>query len=172
MENKKNGKRLVLLPLPLQGHINPMLQLADILHSKGFSITVLHPTFNYPNPSNFPHFTFRSFADNLSESEASTSDLLNFVRLLNIRCVKPLRDCLAELLSAGSEEPISCLISDALFYFTQGVANSLKLPRIVLRTTNASSFVPFVAFPLLRERGYLPTDGTFLFSFDLALDSN
>ncbi|KAK0591898.1 hypothetical protein LWI29_009959 [Acer saccharum] len=38
----------------------------------------------------------------------------------------------------------------------KAVADKLKLPRIVLRTGGASSFVVFAAFPLLRERGYLP----------------
>ncbi|KAK7828062.1 udp-glycosyltransferase 76f1 [Quercus suber] len=63
---------------------------------------------------------------------------------------------MVKLLSDVSEEPISCLISDAFFYFTQAVADSLRLPRVVLRTGGLSSFVVFVAFPLLRERGYLP----------------
>ncbi|KAK7828065.1 udp-glycosyltransferase 76f1 [Quercus suber] len=61
-----------------------------------------------------------------------------------------------KLLSDVSEEPISCLISDSLFYFTQAVAENLKLPRVVLRTGGLPSFVDFAAFPLLRERGYLP----------------
>ncbi|KAL8512741.1 hypothetical protein ACS0TY_019031 [Phlomoides rotata] len=36
------GRRLIIFPLPLQGHINPVFQLANILHSRGFSITILH----------------------------------------------------------------------------------------------------------------------------------
>ncbi|PPD70856.1 hypothetical protein GOBAR_DD32266 [Gossypium barbadense] len=111
MEQRK-GRRLVLFPLPLQGHINPMFDLANILHSRGFSITIIHTTFNSPNPSNYPHFTF--------------------------------------------QEPIACLISDAILYFTQDVANELKVPRMVLRTGAASSFCVFSSFPLLREKGYLP----------------
>lgn len=155
MEQRK-GRRLVLFPLPLQGHINPMLQLADILHSKGFSITIIHTNFNSPNPSVHPNFTFRSIADGLLESEASTSDVVLLLKLLNAKCVEPFRDCLLKLLSDVSEEPVSCLISDAGFYFTQAVADSLNLPRIVLRTGGLSSFIIFAAFPLLRERGYIP----------------
>lgn len=160
MEQRK-GRRLVLFPLPLQGHINPMLQLADILHSKGFSITIIHTNFNSPNPSLHPNFTFRSIADGLLESEASTSDVVLLLKLLNAKCVEPFRDCLLKLLSDVSEEPVSCLISDAVFYFTQAVADSLNLPRIVLRTGGLSSFIIFAAFPLLRERGYIPIQGMF-----------
>ncbi|KAB2596205.1 UDP-glycosyltransferase 76F1-like [Pyrus ussuriensis x Pyrus communis] len=80
MEQSK-GRRLILCPLPFQGHINPMLEL-------------------------------------------------------------PFRECLAELLSDGmnSENPIACLISDPLFNFTRSVAESFKLPTIILRTGCAASF--------------------------------
>ncbi|KAK7828064.1 udp-glycosyltransferase 76f1 [Quercus suber] len=158
MEQRK-GRRLVLFPLPFQGHINPMLLLATILHSKGFSISIIHTNFNSLNPSKFPNFSFHSIPDGILESEASSSDLVALVKLLNMKCTDPLRDCITKLLSDASEEPISCLISDALFYFTQAVADSLKLPRVVLRTGGLSSFVVFAAFPLLRERGYLPIQG-------------
>ncbi|AES71065.1 putative cytokinin 7-beta-glucosyltransferase [Medicago truncatula] len=148
------GCRLLLIPLPLQGHINPMLQLAQILYSNGFSITIIHTSFNSLNPSNYPHFNFCCIKDGLSESSAS--NLLNLVVELNIRCVKPFKECLGKLLCDVSEEPIACLISDAMCYFTQDVATSFKLPRLVLRTGGASSFVAFAAFPYLRENGYFP----------------
>lgn len=137
-----------------------MLQLAQILHSKGFSITIIHTTFNSPNPSNYPHFSFSCIQDNLSETETSASDLLNFIVALNVKCLVPFKDCVEKLLSDVSEEAVvSCFISDALCYFTQAVADSLQLPRIVLRTGGVSSFVAFTAFPSLREKGYVPIQG-------------
>ncbi|KAB1220161.1 UDP-glycosyltransferase 76E9 [Morella rubra] len=46
-KNRQRPRRLlVLLPCPFEGHINPMLQLGTILHSKGFSITIVQPQFN------------------------------------------------------------------------------------------------------------------------------
>ncbi|XP_028054483.1 UDP-glycosyltransferase 76F1-like isoform X2 [Camellia sinensis] len=127
MQQTRQRHRVVLLPLPLQGHINPMLQLANILHSHGFSITIiLHTSFPSPNPSNYPHFTFLSFPDGLSQSEASTTDLLSLILLLNLRCINPFRDCL------------------------------VKLSRLVLRTGGVSSYAAFAAFPTLFEKGYFP----------------
>jgi hypothetical protein len=155
-ENK--GLRLLLIPLPLQGHINPMLQLAQILHSNGFSITIIHTSFNSLNPSNYPHFNFYCIQDGMSQSEYSSS-LLNFVIELNTRCVEPFKECLGKLMCDVSKEPIACLISDAMCYFTQDVANRFQLPRIVLRTGGACSFVAFGAFPFLREKGYMPIQG-------------
>ncbi|BAT85975.1 hypothetical protein VIGAN_04358100, partial [Vigna angularis var. angularis] len=170
----RKGRRLLLIPLPVQGHINPMLQLAEILHSKGFSITIIHTTFNSPDPSNYPHFTFSFFQDGLSQTQPS--DLLNFLVELNVKCVHPFKDCVTKLLRTdqAAEEPVACLISDAICYFTQAVADNLQLPRIVLRTSGISSYVAFLAYPLFRQRGYIPTQGSLLshFSFHFCLSKN
>ncbi|CAK7325779.1 unnamed protein product [Dovyalis caffra] len=133
-----------------------MIQLANILHSKGFSITIIHTTFNSPDPSKYRHLTFHCIQEELTETEASTTDIIDLVSFLNIKCVAPFRDCVSKLLSDAAEDPIACLISDAIFHFTNAVSKSLKLPRIVLRTGGASSFRVFTAFPLLKEKGYLP----------------
>lgn len=134
-----------------------MLQLAEILHSHGFSITVVHAQFNSPNPSMHPHFTFCPISDGfVREGEASEADVVSLLCQLNITFVEPFRDCMVRLLSDAEEEPIACLITDAIWSFTQAVSDPLKLPRIVLRTSSISSFLAFAAFPLLRDRGYLP----------------
>ncbi|XP_010264016.1 PREDICTED: UDP-glycosyltransferase 76F1-like [Nelumbo nucifera] len=153
---EKRGVRLVLFTLPLQGHINPMLQLATILHSRGFSITFVHTHFNSPNSSNYPHFTFIPISDGLSDAQASMEDVVALSAALNVSCVEPFRERLARLLSDQSEEPIACLISDVIMHFTQSVADSLKLPRIVLRTSGVSAFRAFAAFPILRQKGFIP----------------
>ncbi|CAI9772962.1 unnamed protein product [Fraxinus pennsylvanica] len=151
------GRQLILFPLPLQGHISPMLQLATILYSKGFSITIVHTKFNSPNPTNYPHFNFYPISDGLSESQSSPSDVLSLLSLLNQNCIAPFQEALAQLLADKSGDPIACLISDAILYFTSAVAKNFNLPRIVLRTGGVSSFLAFAAFPLLLEKGYIPT---------------
>ncbi|GKU92038.1 hypothetical protein SLEP1_g5819 [Rubroshorea leprosula] len=155
MEQRK-GQRLVLFPFPFQGHINPIIQLGNILHSKGFSITIICTNFNSPNPSNYPDFDFHFINENLSEDEKCNPNIVALIQLINVRCAQPLRDCLAELLSNVSKEPIACLISDFACHFTQAVADELKLKRIVMRTGGATSSSAYAAFPLLREKGYLP----------------
>ncbi|KAG9130785.1 hypothetical protein Leryth_020016 [Lithospermum erythrorhizon] len=153
--------RLILFPSPLQGHINPMLQLAHILHSNSFSITILHTKLNSPDPSHHPHFTFLALDDGLSQTESSMEeDIIELTRLINVKCVDPLRASLRKLLDdqqvSGTGERIACLISDAALYATREVAESVKLRRIVLRTGGVSSFVIFKEIPMLLEKGYLP----------------
>ncbi|KNA24613.1 hypothetical protein SOVF_013920 isoform B [Spinacia oleracea] len=159
--HKKMGQRLVLFPLPLQGHQTPMLQLANILHSKGFLISIVHTHFNSPNPANHPHFTFHPIPESLLGCKASVSDVIGLLNTLNINCVVPFKDLLAQILSENAaKEPVSCLITDAMWHFTQDVADSLMLPRIVLRTSNPSSFVAFTYLSLFREKGYLSSQGS------------
>ncbi|KAF7132874.1 hypothetical protein RHSIM_Rhsim09G0169700 [Rhododendron simsii] len=148
-----NNGRLVLFPTPAQGHINPMLQLANILHSRGFSITLIHTHFNSPAQSDDRHFTFLPISDRLSLTEASMENLLSFPTLLSSNCAAPFQDCLAGLLADG---PIACLITDAIWHFSQSVAEGFGIPRIVLRTGSVSSFLVYAALPMMREKGYLP----------------
>ncbi|XP_065870072.1 UDP-glycosyltransferase 76B1-like isoform X2 [Euphorbia lathyris] len=156
MQQTKYGRKILLFPLPLQGHINPMIQLANILHSKGFSIVIIHTSFNSLDSSNYRHFTFHSIPDRLSEDEASTEDVIALLSILNVRCVEALRNCLAKLVL---DECLGCLITDVMWYFARGVAEQFKIPTIGLRTTNVCSFLGFAAFPLLRDLGYLSIHG-------------
>ncbi|KAI7749536.1 hypothetical protein M8C21_006278 [Ambrosia artemisiifolia] len=156
VEPQSNNRRLVLFPLPFQGHINPMLQLANILHTKGFKIIIIHTDFNSPNQSNYPQFTFVSISAGLSKSKDGSLNLdtSNYViNFLNKSCIEPFTVCMAKLLEL---EPVTCLISDAIWHFTQSVADSLKLKRIVLRTSSMSCIPVYAAF-VLGEKSYFKT---------------
>ncbi|CAF1696461.1 UDP-glycosyltransferase 76C4 [Brassica napus] len=159
---KSNGQRVILFPLPLQGCINPMLQLAMILHSRGFSITVIHTRFNPPKPSSHPLFTFLQIPDGLSEAETRTHDVTLLLTRLNRSCKSPFRDCLTKLLqseTAEGKQRISCLIHDAQWIFTQSLAHSLNLPRLVLNTYKVSFFHGHFVLPHLRRQRLPPLQG-------------
>ncbi|XP_019099667.1 PREDICTED: UDP-glycosyltransferase 76E11-like [Camelina sativa] len=69
MEENQGRRRLVLVPVPAQGHISPMTQLAKSLHSKGFTITVIQTKFNHFIPSDdFTDFQFFTIPESLLES--------------------------------------------------------------------------------------------------------
>ncbi|KAK3422565.1 hypothetical protein EUGRSUZ_G03009 [Eucalyptus grandis] len=155
--NQRNNHRLILFPLPFQGHINPMLQLGRILYARGFSITILHTNFNAPDPSSHPHFAFRSIADGLDQSKASKSDIPGLISLLNTLCVSPFEECLREMMSlqGGEAVPVACLISDSLFSFTCGVAERLKVRALMLRTGCATCLYLYTICPVLKEK-YFP----------------
>ncbi|KAG2673325.1 hypothetical protein I3760_13G085400 [Carya illinoinensis] len=156
---QKHRRRLVLLPCPFQGHINPMLQLGSFLHSKGFSITVIHCKFNSPNPSNQPSFEFIPFQDGLSCNDVSSGDIVRIIQRANVGCKSHLHECLSQIITqrrGGQKDDVACIIHDELMYISQAVANSLKLPSIVFRTTCAATSLARTAIPILKAEGYIP----------------
>ncbi|KFK24985.1 hypothetical protein AALP_AA8G051500 [Arabis alpina] len=157
---KSNGLRVILFPSPLQGCINPMIQLAKILYSRGFSVTVIHTRFNAPKSSNHPLFNFLEIEDSLSEADTRNHDINLMLTLLNQRCESPFRDCLTKLLQSSEtgeeKQRISCLIDDSQWIFTQPLANSLNLPRLALIATKVSFFLGHFVLPKLRRERYLP----------------
>ncbi|XP_010516155.1 PREDICTED: UDP-glycosyltransferase 76F1-like [Camelina sativa] len=153
-----------MFPLPFPGHFNPMIELAEIFHHRGFSVTILHTSYNFPDPSRHPHFTFRNVPHNkegeeedpLSQSETSGMDLIALIRQLKQSYAEPFRQSLAAEVRGGGDT-VCCLVSDAIWgRNTADVAGEIGVRRVVLRTGGAASFCAFAAFPLLRDKGYLP----------------
>nr|KYP35537.1 Cytokinin-N-glucosyltransferase 1 [Cajanus cajan] len=139
--------RLVLIPPPFQGHITPMLQLATILHSKGFSITIAHDNFNSPNPSNHPNFSFLPLFYGLSETQISSKNFVDITATLNAKCVSPLKELLVDQIEKANmnHEKIACVIYDGLMYSIESVARELKLASIILRVTCATNLLTYHA---------------------------
>lgn len=153
---KRKGKRVLLFPLSIQGHLNPMLQLGDILYSNGFDITVIHTKFNTPNKANYPNFSFHSIPDGLLPSEANADRVIRLIIRLNNTCGNPLREALGKILADDTDGSIACLIIDVDWWITHPIADTFKLPVISLRTSSIFSFLVFAAFPQLRAQGYFP----------------
>ncbi|KAE8039175.1 hypothetical protein FH972_011613 [Carpinus fangiana] len=141
---EKQGKRclrVVLVPCPFQGHINPMLQLGSILHSNGFSITVVHVQYNSPDPSTHPVFSFIPLPDSSSDQSIIGGRSVDFLLELNAKCKARFPECLAQVMTQiGLHDRIACIIYDEFMYFSEETAKDLKLPSIILRTASASNF--------------------------------
>ncbi|KAL5055869.1 hypothetical protein RYX36_036551 [Vicia faba] len=157
MENQIRP-HLVLIPPPLKGHITPMLQLATILHSKGFFINIAHTYFNSPNPSNHPNFNFLPFFDGLSNTQITSKNFVDIASTLNTNCASPLKETLIHHKAKLEEhdEKIACIIYDGFFHFIDSLAKELKLPSIVFRTTSATNILTYHVCAHLHAKGYLP----------------
>ncbi|EXB30471.1 UDP-glycosyltransferase 76E2 [Morus notabilis] len=153
----QRSHRLVLVPCPYEGHLNPMLQLGTVLHFKGFSITVAHTIYNSPNPHNLPDFSFLPMPDGLSDRGVTSMDVVGDVLAVNENCREIFQRSL-EKLKETQGEIISCIISDELMFFAEDVANNLKIPSIILRTTNAATSFARSGLVKLKEKGLLSQD--------------
>ncbi|KAF8731800.1 hypothetical protein HU200_015738 [Digitaria exilis] len=168
----RRRRRVLFFPLPYQGHINPMFQLAGVLHSRGFAITVFHTHFNAPDASFHPdyHFVLVS-GDVMSPTPADSPDTVQatveHILAVNRSCEAPFRHLLAVLLARRlwlpvpeqeeeEEDDVACLVADAHLLTLLDVARELGVPTMALRTGSAACFRFFTAFPLLCDKGYLP----------------
>ncbi|XP_024019640.1 UDP-glycosyltransferase 76B1 [Morus notabilis] len=145
-ERIKKFVHLVLVPCPLQGHMSPMLHLAKLLHSKGFLITIICTQLDPASPSCYPNLSFKTLFDiDAIASELSYNsfdgDVVLYLCVLNNKCTTPFRDCLSKLQQNSSYGPVSCIVYDAVMYFAAAIADEVDIPRIVLRTSSATTFL-------------------------------
>ncbi|KAJ4750815.1 UDP-Glycosyltransferase superfamily protein [Rhynchospora pubera] len=152
------GKRVLLFPLPYQGHINPMLEVAAILHSRGFSITIFHTNYNSIDSTKYPSYRFILVDDQeiSSQFRPAIEDTMHRLIAWNNSCEQLFLDSLTSVISEKSEEPVACLIRDTHWYNLQYLANRLGVPTLVLRIGSAATLNWFLAFPRLFKKGFIP----------------
>nr|XP_043606039.1 7-deoxyloganetin glucosyltransferase-like [Erigeron canadensis] len=156
---------VVCIPAPVQGHINPMLKLAKILHSKGFDITFINTEFNHQRLvrsrgsdalRGLPSFRFETFPDGLPTPENldATQEVTSLARSLEDNCLGALKELISKL--GASYSPVTCIMADLLMGFTRAAAKELDIPEFFLWTSGASSLLCFEQFSYLLEKGLMP----------------
>ncbi|TVU39930.1 hypothetical protein EJB05_13374, partial [Eragrostis curvula] len=150
--------RVAVFPLPFQGHISPMLQLAGALHARGLAVTVLHTAFNAPDPTRHPGFSFVAVPDAVPATVPSNG----IAKILALNAVMEasghVRDALASLMAEEDEKPrLACLVIDSTLTAAQKAAAGLGLSTLVLHTGSAACFRLFRSYDMLHDKGYLPS---------------
>jgi hypothetical protein len=145
----------VLTPYPLQGHINPMLKLAKLLHLRGFHITFVNTEYNHkrllksrgPNSlDGFIDFNFETIPDGLTPMDGDgdvTQDIPSLCQSIRKNFYQPFVELLARFKDSaisGLVPPVTCLVSDCLMPFTIQVTEKLALPILLFSPTSASAF--------------------------------
>ncbi|GKA99899.1 hypothetical protein Tco_0827893 [Tanacetum coccineum] len=159
----------VCIPAPLQGHINPMLKLAKILHSKGFDITFVNTEFNHQRLirsqghqtlNGLPSFRFETIPDGLPPPENidATQDLLSLVKSVDETCFGPFKSLVAKV--SASYSPVTCIVSDLVLGFTLDAAKELDIPEFLLWTSGTGSLICYDQYPNLLEKGLMPLKGS------------
>ncbi|XP_030509618.2 7-deoxyloganetin glucosyltransferase [Cannabis sativa] len=160
----------VCIPFPVQGHINPMMKLAKLLHLKGFHITFVNTQFNHnrllksrgPNSlDGFPDFRFESIPDGLPMTEQkadATQDILSLCVSTEKNCIGPFRELLLQLNDSTSSgvPPVSCVVSDGFMSFTIKAAEEFGVPIALYWTISACGFMGFLHYRQLLEKEIIP----------------
>ena len=159
-------RRVLLFPVPFQGHLTPMLQLAGALHARGgggLGVTVFYAAFNAPDPARHPAaFRFVPVGEGVPSADllpsGSDADFAGALLRLNDHLREPFRDRLRQALAEEEEGggAAACLVVDSNLRGMQLVAEELGVPTLVLRTGAAACLVAYMAFPALCDKGLLP----------------
>ncbi|CAH9078448.1 unnamed protein product [Cuscuta europaea] len=156
----------VCLPYPAQGHINPMLQLAKLLHHHDFHITFVNTAFNHRRLQKsrqagslpeLPSFRFETIPDGLPPSDAdATQDIPSLCESTTTTCLGPFKELLARLNGDPATPPVSCIVSDGIMSFTLAAGDELGVPVVFLWTISACGFLGYMHYAQLMENGYTP----------------
>ncbi|PON56508.1 UDP-glucuronosyl/UDP-glucosyltransferase [Parasponia andersonii] len=164
--------RVLIFPLPAQGHVNSMLKLAELLALAGLHVTFLNSDYIHDRLircndvetrfSKYPGFLFRTISDGLEDHHPRTGNRVLDSFFLMMEKIKPaLREMLVSgQLGSGESPLVTCIISDGIFGgLTIDVAEELGVPIIHFRTASACYFWSNFSFPDLIESGEIPMRG-------------
>ncbi|XP_060198919.1 7-deoxyloganetin glucosyltransferase-like [Lycium barbarum] len=158
----------VCIPYPAQGHINPMLKLAKILHHKGFHITFVNTEHNHrrllksrgPDAlKGLPSFRFETIPDGLPPCDPDTTqDIPSLSKSTSTTCLGPFKELLTKLNNTSSPNvpPVSCIVSDGAMSFTLFAAQDFGIPEVLFRTPSACGLLAYKHYRHLVEKGYTP----------------
>ncbi|XP_010535401.1 PREDICTED: UDP-glycosyltransferase 85A1-like isoform X2 [Tarenaya hassleriana] len=157
----------VCIPYPAQGHINPMMKVAKLLHARGFHVTFVNTEFNHRRflRSRGPHaldglrsFRFETIPDGLPESDLdATQDIPALCQSTMKNCLSPFRELLQRLNATGGDIPsVSCVVYDGAMSFAVDAAAEFGIPAVMLWTFSASVSMLYFYYRQLIQKGLIP----------------
>ncbi|VAI11637.1 unnamed protein product [Triticum turgidum subsp. durum] len=162
MEMKK--PHAVIVPLPTQGHVTPMLKLAKLLHCKGFHITFVNTEYNHRRlvrsrgdaaVEGLPDFRFATIPDGLPPWDAdATQDIPSLCYSTMTTCLPPLKRLLGELNRVGP--PVTCVVADNVMSFSVDAAAEIGVPCVLFWTASACGYIGYRNFRFLMQEGIAP----------------
>ncbi|XP_014504563.1 7-deoxyloganetin glucosyltransferase-like [Vigna radiata var. radiata] len=155
----------VCVPHPTQGHINPMLKLAKLLHFKGFHITFVNTEYTHKrllksrgpdSLKGLSSFRFETIPDGLPEPAVdATQDIPSLCDSTRRTCLPHLNNLLAKI-NSSDVPPVTCILADGVMSFTLDAAEQLGVPLALFWTPSACGFMCYVQFQQLIQKGIIP----------------
>ncbi|KAF9610574.1 hypothetical protein IFM89_023368, partial [Coptis chinensis] len=156
----------VCIPFPAQGHVNPMMQLAKLLNSRGFHITFVNTEFNHrrllrskgpDSLKGLDDFKFETIPDGLPPSDKdATQDPPEICDSTRKHCLAPTINLVHKLNSTSGIPRVSLIVSDGIMSFAIEAGKQLGIPEIQFWTASACGFMGYIHYRELIKRGLVP----------------
>nr|WMB96352.1 UGT85A123 [Miconia microphysca] len=161
----------VFIPYPAQGHINPILKLAKLLHRcHGFHVTFVHTEYNHRRllrsrgPDSLlglPGFRFETIPDGLpptpeDASDDVTQDIPSLCDSTSRTCTAPFISLVRRLNAEEGGPPVSCVVFDGAMSFALDAAEEFGVPGVAYWTPSACGVLAYSYYHKLVEKGLSP----------------
>ncbi|KAK8671834.1 hypothetical protein V6N13_038419 [Hibiscus sabdariffa] len=163
---KDRSSHVLFFPVPSQGHMNPMIKLAELLALAGFRITFLNTHHNHERLLRFTNmaayferysgFELGTITDGLPQDHPRSGHWFPamFEDATAMKIKQSLRDMLVNV-----SPPVDCMIVDAFLGFALDVARELGIPIVCFRTSSPCCFWTSYSIPDMIRAGELPING-------------
>ncbi|KZV51700.1 7-deoxyloganetic acid glucosyltransferase-like [Dorcoceras hygrometricum] len=168
-EESKLPPHVLIFPLPAQGHMNSMLNLAQLLCLSDFHVTFVVSEFNHSRLlkhtgthsalKKYPGFRFQTIPDGLPEDHPRAGErameIVWSVLKFTGPCFKKMM-VEQELFSSAGRRPVTCIIADGILSFAADFAEERGIPLIYFRTISACAFWAYFCTDRLVEANHIP----------------
>ncbi|KAL3645291.1 hypothetical protein CASFOL_010471 [Castilleja foliolosa] len=171
MANQKTNlilsPHVLIFPLPLQGPVNSMLKLAELLCLHRIRITFLNTHHIHRRlggcaaalSSRYPdYFNFETVPDGLPEDNPRTGDQIPaLLKSMDQVSVPIFRDMVTGgAYGSDSGNPVTCIIADGIFTFAVDVAAEIGVPLFYFDTISPCGLWAYLCLPNLIQSGQVP----------------
>ncbi|MED6161311.1 hypothetical protein PIB30_059586 [Stylosanthes scabra] len=159
-----SSAHVLIFPCPAQGHVNSMLNLAQLLALRNLHITFLNTEHVHNRltrfadieslPARYPTLRFKTIPDGLPEEHSRSGERsMEPFHSVKVHGKPFLRDILVK-------EKVTCLVADGFFgKLANEMAEEVGVPSIHFRTISSSCFWTYFWTPYLFESNELPIKG-------------
>ncbi|KAL0303792.1 UNVERIFIED_CONTAM: 7-deoxyloganetic acid glucosyltransferase [Sesamum radiatum] len=162
---------VLIFPLPLQGPVNCMLKLAELLCLSQIQVTFLNTLHIQERLRSctgaelyfkrYPNFRFETVPDGLPEENPRTGDQIgNLLESMDAVAVPIFRGMVTSgVYGPGSENQVTCIIADGIFTFAAGIAGEIGVPLLYFDTISPCGLWTYLCLPKLIKAGEFPFKG-------------
>nr|BBC62117.1 glucosyltransferase 21 [Nemophila menziesii] len=161
-----SNPHVLIIPLPAQGHIIPLMELAQNLANNGIKITFVNPEFSH-------HSMVNALAGKTTLADkihlVSVPDGLESIEDLQVQgrffeiVLKVMPEKVEEMIkriNKSEDDKITCVIADHLLGWVQEFATKMKIKRVAFLSPAAATVALEFSIPKLINEGVINSDGT------------
>ncbi|XP_073021207.1 7-deoxyloganetic acid glucosyl transferase-like [Primulina eburnea] len=160
---------VLIFPLPAQGHMNSMLNLAQLLCLSDFHVTFIVSEFNHSRLlkhsgtgstfARYPGIQFQTIPDGLPDDHPRAGYKIMDIIPSLINNVAPIfKKMLMEkdLFASANRRPVTCIVADGVLSFAADFAEERGIPLIYFRTISACAFWVYFCISQVTEANKIP----------------